>query len=174
MARELLNRGRVHYSKAIPLLGIVSISCGSKVIFDSSSGGASSAGVTSTTSATNATNATSTVASSASGNIDECEKLGLPLKYALAAATACDPQLQVVQCSGSEILDNDCGCPSYVLNEAQPAKVMAVKNLYDAYMKAGCGTCDPTSPCMPVKAGACELESPGATVWICKGVTPSG
>jgi hypothetical protein len=93
------------------------------------------------------------------------------MENAIAAAAACSPQLQVVQCSGASIVNDQCGCPNIVLNDTQPAKVTAAKNAYAAWTKAGCGPHACGALCTPAKGGAClPMNGAGA----CVGVTPAG
>ncbi len=72
----------------------------------------------------------------------ECELLTAEANAAVAAAVACDPAVDSIQCNGSAVLTQDCVCPR-VANEAHPELVEAAQKAINA-REAAC----PLVPCI--------------------------
>jgi hypothetical protein len=94
------------------------------------------------------------------GGGGDCASLGAALSAAVEAARACNPVLDVIQCSGSAIINDGCGCP-IVANEQQSTHVSDAQGLYSAWISTGCG---------PIECFACP-PSPMSTPWYCDGNT---
>ncbi len=84
-----------------------------------------------------------------------CATLNSARAEALAAAIKCSGVLGVVQCSGSATVPDQCACPTLV-NEAQPDKVKAAQDAYDAWVKAGCGPYPCGAACFAGSTGTCD------------------
>ncbi len=87
-----------------------------------------------------------------------CEPASAARIDALAAAMACNPTVSSIQCDGSALVPDQCGC-LHIANEKYPDLVEAAKAAYDAWA----GVC-PTPPCLPDaclplgSAGYCSPE----------------
>jgi hypothetical protein len=101
---------------------------------------------------------------SGGGGTTDCATLQTQLGAAVAAAMACSPFVNSIQCDGSAIVYDACGCP-FVANETNSAAVSAAAAAYAAWTSGSCGPlacdacvglgtggyCDPsTSACAPV------------------------
>jgi hypothetical protein len=71
----------------------------------------------------------------------ECERLTAEADAAIAAAVACDPAVDSIQCNGSAVLTEACACPR-IANEAHPELVEAAQKAINA-REAAC----PPVPC---------------------------
>jgi hypothetical protein len=123
---------------ALTLALVSLLACGGKVVVDAGGQGGDG-GSGGTTSA-------STTATGAGG----CEALGQALTTALGAALACNPALSSIQCDGSVVVEDGCGC-QIAANEKDPAAAAAAKQAYVAWTAAGCGPfecafCPPAPP----------------------------
>ncbi|MCC6522404.1 MAG: hypothetical protein IT373_07070 [Polyangiaceae bacterium] len=130
---------RVLWVSAVAVLG-----CGGKAVLDAGDGlggGGAGGGTTTTTTTTTTTVAT-------------CDALFQGLEAAIASAVACDPFVNMVQCDGSAVIHDPCGCP-VLANETAPSAVEAATDAYDAWTGAGCGPYLCGLPCQPISAGAC-------------------
>lgn len=138
--------------RALPVALLVVAACGGKVVVDAGGQGGDGGG------------ATTSVTTSSSSGVD-CEALGLAAGAAIDAAEACNPAIDAVQCNGSAVILDTCGC-EVVANELNGQAVSdAAKQAYLAWTSAGCGPfdcdacppppavgyqCDPTlSKCLP-------------------------
>lgn len=88
-----------------------------------------------------------------------CASLKSALEAATAVAQACSPQISVVQCDGTQIMNDECGCPSVLLNEKKPDNVAAAKAAMAAWIQAGCGPFQCGAACFPASAGFCQPSS---------------
>lgn len=88
------------------------------------------------------------------GGVD-CKTLNDERAKTLAAAVECSGLLGVVQCSGSDKVPDQCGCP-VIVNEAKADAVKAAKAAYDAWEKAGCGPFACGAACFDAKKGICD------------------
>lgn len=108
--------------------------------------------------------ASSTVTSSTSTGAD-CAALANDLAAKTLAARACAPELDVIQCSGSAIVSDECGCASKVLNETQSPKVADAEMAFAAFAQGNCvHPCE--NACLPASAGTCELNEDGTGTCI--------
>jgi hypothetical protein len=104
--------------------------CGGKVVVDASGGGSGGGGGTLSTS------------SSTSGD-GGCFQPDLDVAAALDAARACNPAINAIQCDGTAVIHDQCGC-SIVANEHSPDAVAAAQQAYNAWTASGCGPYDCT------------------------------
>jgi len=99
---------------------------GKAVIDDSSSGDATSTPTTTSTATTTTT----------SGN--SCDDLETALLAWLAAAQACDPMINALQCTGDTVVYDTCGC-AVVAADPQESEAAEARDAYDEWVDAGCG-----------------------------------
>jgi hypothetical protein len=97
-----------------------------------------------------------------------CDELEKQMDEAIDDAIACDPTIDTIQCDGSEVVPNACGCKFFVLNEKHPDLVAAAKASYAAWTNAGCGPLDCGMDCVEAMGGTCEPLDQGAQ---CIGLT---
>ncbi len=71
----------------------------------------------------------------------DCERLTAEADAAIAAAVACDPAVDSIQCNGSAVLTETCACPR-IANETHPELVEAAQKAINA-REAAC----PLVPC---------------------------
>lgn len=114
--------------------------CGGKVVFVAESDGGAGGGQSSS--------------SSSSGG--DCTALTADLEAKTAAAQACSPMLQQIQCNGTVMMSDECGCPRLVLNETQPALVSSAETAYTSWTGAGCGPHACQTPCGILNNGTCQ------------------
>jgi hypothetical protein len=123
--------------------------CGGKVVFTEGEGGSGgeggAGGATTTVGTSSATNASASTG-------DNCFALGEALDEAVAAAIACDPQVNTLECSGKELLFDRCGCQGTVANDSTPQLAQAARDAFDAWVAGGCG---------PFECGACNVPVSG-------------
>jgi hypothetical protein len=129
-------------------------------VFDDGNGGSGGSSSSKTTGST-VTHAATTGSSSTGGN--DCASLKAKLDAAVAAAVTCGPALAIVQCNGTQIMNDDCGCPSVLLNETTPDKVTAAKAANAAWIQAGCGPFQCGAACFPAGPGFCQPNADGTT-----------
>jgi hypothetical protein len=120
------------------------VGCGGLVVLEEEGG--LGGGATSSASATKA----SSVVSSSTGST--CEALTVALEQALDQTRVCGPALSIVQCDGSAILKDLCGCPTILANEHNVAQIQGAEQAYDAWVAAGCGPY-PCETCTPLNQG---------------------
>lgn len=127
----------------LSLVGILSAACGAKVVFEAplEGGGTSSSGGAGSTGG-------GVVGGSTGTGVGGCAALWAAYQGAIAAAQACDPDLDKVQCDGSAVSPDACGCFTILLNEESASKVGAASDAYAAWEAAGCGPVDCTQ-CEP-------------------------
>lgn len=98
-----------------------------------------------------------------SGTTD-CATLQTELAAAVAAAMACNPAVDQIQCDGTATVSDACGCP-FVANEKNPAAVTAALDAYAAWTSGSCG---------PLACDACAGLGTGgycdATTSLCSNV----
>jgi hypothetical protein len=155
----------------VGVLGLSTMSaCGGLVLFDpdaTGTGGGSASGAGGSVSGAGG-GATSgigvgtsvqsgSVASSSSG--DNCFALGEELDRTTSEAVGCNPTIDLLQCNGSELLFDRCGCKSVVANETKPELVQAARAAYDAWVAAGCGPFDCGGACASPMGGQCDPQS---------------
>jgi hypothetical protein len=125
--------------------------CGGKVVFDGQSTGAG--GNVGVGGGGGAGGSASTGGS--------CDTLRAAFTQAFSAAQACNPTLNVAQCTGTAMLPDACACPT-LLNEHNPTAVTAAKTARSAAAAAGCFTpCG--APCEGSGPGFCEPVGSGST-----------
>jgi hypothetical protein len=136
--------------------------CGGKVLFDpdaSSGGGAGTGGQGEGASSSEVGVATVGVAQSSASTGDNCFALGEELDRATNEAIACDPTIDLLQCSGAELLTDRCGCKGVVANETRPEAVQAARAAYDAWVAGGCGPFECGGACQQPAGGICDPGS---------------
>ncbi len=144
------------------------VACSGKAIVDPpvDGTGGSTTSPSSTGTGAGTTSPTSTSTSS-SGTVD-CDDLMQSFEAALAAAQACEPWINMPQCTGELTVLDVCGCVAPA-NEHFPELGAAAEAAYDAWTDPGCGPwdCDwcppPGGPwaCLPApdgQSGACGYD----------------
>jgi len=163
-ARQSRLRSLVAYA---PLGAAITVlaACGGKVVVDADgpagtiatvgAGGAASAGPA-TVAATTGGGIVVGATSGAGGA--SCDGLLGDLQSKLDAAQACNPALEVVQCTGSKTVIDTCGCVAVA--NASPDYLAQAANSYAAWVSAGCGPflCDHCPP-------------PPQAKWFCSSAT---
>ncbi len=136
--------------------------CGAIAVLEDDAG-AGGAGTTTATGPTTKAGAGPTTASKSVGVTTGgvCDGLAEELETAIDHARACSPLRPVVQCDGSAILLDLCGCPSVVANEHLPVEIQQAQDAYDAWVSAGCGPY-PCESCTPAEGGFCLAEGDGS------------
>jgi hypothetical protein len=87
---------------------------------------------------------------------DQCAALLEAFETANDHARACSPLDPNIQCDGSVVLLDACGCPSVVANENLVAEIADAQAAYEAWVAAGCGPYE-CATCMPAtNGGFCE------------------
>jgi len=130
---------------------VLGLACGGSVVVDpvpgsGGAGGAASSGITSS----------SSVGSGAGGQQANCDELGQSLTQSLAAAQACEPAINSLQCSGTAVAFDMCSCP-VAINEKQLALGQLAREAFQAWAGAGCG---------PVPCFECP-DDPTEAGWRC-------
>lgn len=133
------------------LLSLLAASCGGQVVVDASSG---AGGGTTTSSTTTDTSGT------------DCDALRSAFAAAIDAARACNPILAVVQCSGSQQIDDACGC-SVILNENNVGPIEQAKTARDAFLAAGCELLD-CDVCQESTNGYCQQDGSAQQIGHCQ------
>lgn len=146
---------------SVVTLGATAFACGGKVTFVDDGSGAGGGSASSTSKATTGTSI-STNATTGTGK--SCTVLKAELDAANAGAQACNPALSSIQCDGSQILVDPCGCSSLLANEKEPAKIAAAKAANQAWLDAGCGPLDCGGGCFPVGPGWCQGQPDGSGI----------
>lgn len=140
---------------ALLLGSLLPAACGGKVVVDA--GGSGGEGGTPTTS-------TSTSTATSGG----CDGPNLNLGTALDAALACNPAINAIQCDGSAVVHDHCGC-AIVANEHSPDAVAAAQQAYNAWTAAGCGPYDCTlCPPPPPAPYFCDATTSQCTAALVK------
>jgi len=127
-----------HAHRVAWLCALLAAACGGKVAVDGAGAGGGS---------------TSTSTGVGGG---DCASLGAALSAAIGAAQSCNPTVDIIQCSGSAIIHDACGCP-IVANEASTGAVSQAAALFSAWIATGCG---------PIECFACPPD-PSTTPWGC-------
>lgn len=126
--------------------------CGGSVVVDGSGAGGSGGGTSSSTSTSTTTSTTTT----------SCDALLADLSAKVAAAQACDPLINSVQCDGSAVVLDACSC-QLLANETNPTAVAAAQAAYQA-ASACFPTCD--GPCVGIGPGFCQPVPNGGGVCV--------
>ena len=131
------------------------MACGGKVVVEGSGtpggGGGGASGSTSTT-----------VGSSVvvgSGGAGGCAGLQADAIATLAAAQACNPGLDALQCTGTNTSVDLCGCP-VVANDTAFTAAQLANMAFSTWVNAGCG---------PIECFACP--PPPGSPWFCDPTT---
>jgi hypothetical protein len=86
---------------------------------------------------------------SGGGGAGDCSTLQGTLAAAVDAALSCNPYINSIQCNGTAIVHDACGC-AYVANETNVDAVAAAQTAFTAWANAGCtlvcDACPPESP----------------------------
>lgn len=157
--------------RAAPILAGLAVAlgsgaCGGTAVVDTpgsgGAGGKGGAGATTTT-ASSSTSASGVAGGGGSGGAaaDPCPALLASFEQALAAARACDPFINMIQCTGDAVVLDQCGC-KLVANEHKPEAVAAALAAFDAWVNAGCGPYD-CMDCPPWGMPACIVGPDGQT-----------
>jgi len=135
------------------------MACGGKVVVES--GGTPGEGGAGGTSTTGTTTPSSQVSAGGTGGASNaCSGLQADVTATLAAAQACNPTINVPQCSGTNTAIDLCGCP-VVANDSAFSAAQLESMAFNTWVSAGCGpfnclTCPPppSSPwfCDPTEA----------------------
>jgi hypothetical protein len=157
------------------LLGLVA-ACGGKAVMDGESptaqggNGGATTSTTASTSSSTTTHTTTTITTGPGGwgGAGGCDALQSDFEQKLAAAQACDPAINAIQCSGDTVAFDLCGC-DVVANDYHGAQAQAARDAFDLWVAGGCGPyecyacppppsspwyCDPTAKqCMPAYEG---------------------
>lgn len=85
-----------------------------------------------------------------------CDALLATYETAVDHARACSPLDPNIQCDGTVVLLDTCGCPSIVANEDLVGEVADAEAAYEAWVAAGCGPyqCESCTPA--TNGGFCE------------------
>lgn len=118
--------------------------CGAKVVFDGEAGGGPAGQGGEGTGAGQVAGTGGSVSTGMS-----CNDLWSAYQVAISDAAACDPFVNMVQCDGSAVSPDACGCYNVLLNEESASKVAATSAAYDAWQNADCGPIDCTV-CDPI------------------------
>lgn len=146
----MMNRRCVALGVAVGLVG----ACSGKAIVDGqgSTGAGGSTTTATTTISTSATTTATTTPAGIGGSVDPCTALGEALIDALAVAQYCNPALSVPQCSGQNVVFDQCGC-EVAANDGLPDEGQLALEAYDAWVDAGCGPWDCTMCPLPPSTG---------------------
>lgn len=148
-------------------VSIAGSGCGGLVVFqEDGDDGAGGAGGTSNVSAgpgpINASSSGNTMSTTGTGTSGDCDALLSELETAIDHARACSPLDPVIQCDGSAILLDPCGCPSIVANEHNLAEIQAAADAFDKWVALGCGPFRCES-CTPAQGeGFCQTRGDGS------------
>ena len=144
------------------------VACGGTSVIDGGAGGNAASAATTTDTSTNSTSGTGGSGGSASststgqgGNIPTCEGLEKAYAVELELALACDPFIDVPQCTEIVLSDLACQCEVYV-NAANGESISKLQALAEEYKKQGCMpnfACD----CLPAISGTCQAEGNSGT-----------
>jgi hypothetical protein len=117
---------------------LLALACGGEAVVDDVAAGGSGTGA-GTGTGTGAGTGTGTGTGSGTG--PTCDTLEQDLAFWMAAAMACDPYINTIQCDGSMLIFDTCGCP-VVANELNEDAAKAAIAAYEAWAGAGCGPYD--------------------------------
>lgn len=139
------------------LLGLPAIGCGGLVVLElddgpSGSGGQSSGGGLGGSGEPIGGSGAPTDAATTSSGTGPCASLLEIFETALDHARACSPLDPNIQCDGSAVLLDVCGCPSVVANENLIGEIADAQAAYEAWVAAGCGPYECES-CTPAESG---------------------
>jgi hypothetical protein len=146
---------------------VVIFACGGKAVVDPPGSHEAGGGHSATTSGSGGTTITTGEAGSGAPG-DPCVELELDLTNKNAEAIACNPAINMPQCTGTAYVLDTCGC-QILANETNPSAVQAAQQAYQAWVGAGCGpwpcdTCPVTGPggCIPGPngTGTCQTIMP--------------
>ena len=130
--------------------GALVAACGGKVVVDADGAAGGALPITST--GVGAAPGTTTGGGGAGG----CDALGAILQSAINEAQACNPLLNVVQCSGKVVLRDGCNC-EIAANELNLQAAEAAMAAFKTWVAAGCG---------PVPCAVCP-PPPSSEPWFC-------
>jgi hypothetical protein len=151
---------------------LVSAACGGLVVFEEDGGEGGAGGQNpATTYVTAGVFVTSTTGATTTGMGAPCDLLTDELETAIDHARACSPLEPVVQCDGSAILLDLCGCPSVVANEHNQLEINDARAAYEAWVAAGCGPYECES-CTPAKMGGFCFAPGDGTKGRCEAILP--
>lgn len=109
--------------------------CGGSVTDDSGSGGTGGTG----------------------GSGDGCTKLWADYQARIAEMVKCAPELLVYQCTGKARVYDSCGCKGVLVNDFGIGHELTdALDVYDAWVKAGCGPAACDAACVIGDAGVCD------------------
>jgi hypothetical protein len=131
---------------------LVLLACGGKAVVDGPGNQGGEGGQTTTTSHTDNSTTSGTGGEGATG--DPCTQLEGNLTQKIADALACDPAINMPQCTGTAYVLDTCGC-QILANELDPSAVGAAQQAYQAWVGQGCGPWD----CLD-----CPTPGPGGCV----------
>jgi hypothetical protein len=131
--------------------------CGGMVVFEEEGAGGSGAGGTTTGPAgssgqTGGKSTAVTATAVTTGTGGTCEGLLAAMEAANEKARFCSNLKPVIQCNGSVILLDTCGCPTIIANENNVGDYQAAQQAYNDWVSAGCGPY-PCEVCNPVMGG---------------------
>lgn len=145
-------------------LSLLLAACGAKVAFVVEDGGGTTQGGGSAQTGGGGSGTSNTGGSVSTGV--SCDVLSAQYEDAIRAATACNPTLSSIQCDGTAVLNDTCGCPSILLNERNPELVLAAQQAYDAWVAGGCGPVPCGQACFPASAGGCVPSGTSGTCQV--------
>jgi hypothetical protein len=150
------------------VLGMFVLGCGGTAVIDAGAGGTGGAGGTASTSSSGSSTSSSGTTTGVGGGTPDCTQLGNSLDEAIAAATACDPCIDIPDpCTypADQTLTDACGCPIPIngLNEATRQNALSV---YQQWAAAGCGPFECGTPCAVSTNPTCQPTGPGC-VGVC-------
>ncbi len=94
--------------------------------------------------------------------VDTCAELDAIRQSTLREARGCNAELDVVQCSGAAVIEDECGC-EVLVNEAQPLLVDTARRALAAWQSHGCQPpprCA-TAGCSSTEGGLCYTHDTG-------------
>src|SRR4051812_18401866 len=95
------------------------------------------------------------------GGAQSCDALLQSLQQKIAAAQVCSPFINSIQCDGSAMVPDSCGC-SVLVNETNQAAIQAADAAAQAAAQGGCfAPCE--GPCPFSGPGYCQPSSNGMT-----------
>lgn len=139
------------------LVALSAAGCGGLVVLELDDGpsGDGGAGGSGTGQPIGGFNAPTDAATTGTGS-DQCAALLETLETAIDHARACTPLDPNIQCDGSVVLLDTCGCPSVVANENLITEIADAQAAYDAWVAAGCGPYDCVSCTPATEGGFCD------------------
>ena len=145
-------------------LALLAASCGGIAVIDGSGAGGSGAGGSGATGSSSSGGVGGQGAAfSSTGSGDVCTGLTQALKDGIAAAQACTPGIDIIQCSGATTVLDECGC-LVVANDLNGTEATLARMTYDGWVETGCGPYDCEScPPPPDSAWYCDPANSACT-----------